>query len=208
MISKFPNDSLKTIIYTGTSMNPTLKTLDILQVMSYNGKRIRRGDIIVFLPPGSDRKSAHRVISVNSQGITTQGDNNSNIDSYILTSDSIVGKVVYAKRGSTQLRIYGGMTGRLFLLTIKATHMVNLKILTFLRPIYRWLARSGLLRCFIPTRMKARVLCFGRPTGKELQLLMGKHIIGRLKPGKNRWQIKRPFRLFLDETSLPKPFTD
>ena len=47
---------------TGSSMNPTLKPHDILQVVPYIGRKIRGGDVIVFLPPGSNRKVTHRVL--------------------------------------------------------------------------------------------------------------------------------------------------
>jgi hypothetical protein len=40
--------------------------------------------------------------------------------------------------------------------------------------------------------------------GKELQLLMGRRVIGRWLPGMSRWHIRRPFRLFVDEASLPE----
>jgi hypothetical protein len=33
---------------------------------------------------------------------------------------------------------------------------------------------------------------------------MGRRVIGRRIEGKRGWQIRRPFRLFVDETSLPE----
>jgi len=46
---------------------------------------------------------------------------------------------------------------------------------------------------------------FNRSDGVEFQLLMAGHVIGRLIPGKGEWFIRRPFRLFVDEASLPQP---
>jgi hypothetical protein len=36
-----------------------------------------------------------------------------------------------------------------------------------------------------------------------MQLLMGNRVIGRKKVGENGWQIRRPFRIFVDEQALP-----
>jgi hypothetical protein len=33
---------------------------------------------------------------------------------------------------------------------------------------------------------------------------MGRRVIGRWLPGMSRWHIRRPFRLFVDEASLPE----
>jgi hypothetical protein len=34
-------------------------------------------------------------------------------------------------------------------------------------------------------------------------LLLGNRVIGRRPPDKDQWHISRPFRLFIDESSLP-----
>ena len=73
-----------------------------------------------------------------------------------------------------------------------------------LRPAYGWLIRTGVLRRFVPGGVKTRVLSFKRPQGRELQLLMGQRVIGRRLPGKDRWHIRRPFRLIVDEATLPR----
>jgi hypothetical protein len=33
---------------------------------------------------------------------------------------------------------------------------------------------------------------------------MGRRVVGRWLPGMTRWYIRRPFRLFVDEESLPE----
>jgi hypothetical protein len=52
--------------------------------------------------------------------------------------------------------------------------------------------------------MKARAISLSHTAGTELQLLMGRRAIGRWLPGKSGWNIRRPFRLFVDEESLPE----
>jgi hypothetical protein len=52
--------------------------------------------------------------------------------------------------------------------------------------------------------MEPKVLSFDRAAGTELQLLIGRRVIGRWPPGKIGWQIRRPYRLFVDEEALPE----
>ncbi len=199
-----PGDTSKSIVYIGPSMNPVLKAPDILQVLPYRGEKIQRGDVIVFLPPGSEDMVVHRVISVNAQGIKTRGDKNSDIDPWILSPDRIVGRVVWAQWGNRRRSIHGGLAGRSYSLGVRAVRMLDSKISSLLHPAYHRLARRGILRRWLPARMQARVLSFDRSTGMELQLLMGRRVIGRLLAGTNQWMIQRPFRLFINEASLPR----
>jgi hypothetical protein len=52
--------------------------------------------------------------------------------------------------------------------------------------------------------MRPRVISFNREGGTELQLVMGRKVIGRRLEGKSGWNIRRPFRLFVDEEALPE----
>ena len=199
-----PNDSPKSVVYIGPSMNPTLKAPDTLQVVPYQGEKIRPGDVIIFSPPRSDNMVVHRVSSVNAQGIRTRGDKNSGTDPWILSPHRIVGRVVWAQWGNRRRSIYGGLRGRSYSLGIRVTRMIDSKISSLLHPIYHRLAQTGALRPWLPARIQTRVLSFDRSTGTELQLLMGRRVIGRLLPGRNEWMIQRPFRLFINEASLPR----
>jgi molybdopterin converting factor small subunit len=49
-----------TMNYIGTSMNPTLKPGDKLEIIPYHGQGIRRGDVIALIPPGGDYKVWHQ----------------------------------------------------------------------------------------------------------------------------------------------------
>ena len=184
-------------------MNPTLKDSDILYIIPYNSRSIRIGDIIVFLPPEKKRNVAHRVISVDEQGIRTKGDNNCNVDSCVLNPDDILGRVVYAQRRNRRLRIYGGLKGRLSIVVVRTIRIIKSGISSLLRPVYHRLSQSGIFRNVLSHRVKTQVLCFRRPNGMEMQLLVGQWVIGRRLPGKKQWQIRRPFRLVVDEASLP-----
>ncbi len=190
--------------YIGPSMNPTLKSGDSIKVIPYGKRKIRIGDVIVFPSPKGFHNVVHRVISVDSQGIRTRGDNNSNIDPWTLSHDGIIGHVFWAQRGNRWRSIYGGLRGLLYSLGISATRMIDSKISFLLHPAYHWLAVTGALRPWLSALMETRVLYFSRSTGTELLLLMGRRVIGRLLPGRSQWVIRRPFRLFVDEAGLPK----
>jgi len=189
---------------TGSSMNPTLKPHDILQVVPYIGRKIRGGDVIVFLPPGSNRKVTHRVLFADSHIVRTRGDGNRNVDPWILSHDDVIGYVTCVQRKNKRIRIRAGFMGWFFAIGIRAFHLIGFKISLFLGPTYHWLARSGIFRRWAPFLMEPRVISFRRPSGQELQLLIGHRVIGRCLPGRNHWEIRRPFRLFVDESCLPR----
>ena len=195
----------KKMVYTGSSMSPVLKTLDTIHVFLCKDKQIRRGDVIVFSPPDSNDMVVHRVVSFSDQGLMTRGDNNNEIDPWFLSPDRIIGCVVQSQRKNRLLTIYGGTRGLLYASAVRFLCNIDSMISSFLHPVYHRLAKTGLFRQWLPDGMHMRVLSFNRSDGMEFQLLMAGHVIGRLLPGKNEWFIRRPFRLFVDEASLPHP---
>ncbi len=190
--------------FIGNSMKPILQPGDVLEVIHYKNNKVNTGDVIVFRPPGCHHNVIHRVIAVDPQkGIRTCGDNNKSPDSYFLNFDDILGRVIYAKRKNKQIYIHGGVSGILIRITVKAVSKIKSAVSSLLRPAYHWLGRTGIMRRYLPARMETRVLSFKRFNGTERQLLMGRYIIGRCLPGRDTWQIRRPFRLFVDESALP-----
>ena len=190
--------------YTGPSMNPTLRVGDGMTVIPYGNSKIRVGDVVVFRSPEQDHYVVHRVISVDPQGVRTIGDNNNSVDPWVLSADDIVGRVVSARRRNRDVTIHGGTRGRLLLPVLQIVKRIKLTVFKIFRPAYNWLARSGAIRRVLSPLIRTQLLCFKRPNGVEIQLLMGQRIIARRLPGTARWQIRRPFRLFVDENSLPE----
>ncbi len=184
-------------------MNPTLRSPDVLQIMPYSDDRkIQRGDVIVFVPPGRSISVTHRVTSVDARGIRTRGDNNSLYDDWTLTPEMVLGRVIYAHRAKGKRCIYGGLPGRIIGAGLLAKRYVNAKVSCLLRPGYHYLARTSLFRAMIPERIRPRIKILKRSFGDEYLLLMGKYTIGHRAPGVDIWHIRRPFRLFVDESML------
>ena len=185
-------------------MNPTFRSGDQLQVIPCDGGQIRPGDVIAFFAPGGGCRIIHRVVRVDSQGIKSQGDNSGGIDPWLLDPAHIEGRVAYARRGDRGWKVAGGLVGRLCAGVVRAIRLLNSGISAFLRPAYHWMARIGVLRRILHSVVTTRVVSFNRPAGKEFQLMLGRHVIGWLPPAGTTWHIRRPFRLLVDEPSLPR----
>ena len=194
----------KPLNYIGSSMNPIFKSGDQLQVITYDLKEIRVGDVIVFFSPEDGSKVVHRVISVSSNGIKTRGDNCDKVDPWVLGPDNIFGRVVCARRGNKRRRIFGGPLGRFLAVTVRVIRAMDLPVSYLLRPAYSELAKVSIFTRLLPVQMRPRVVSFEQTAGKELQLLMGRRVVGRWLPGKRGWHIRRPYRLFVDEEALPE----
>ena len=70
--------------YVGPSMNPTLREPEIMEIMPYDGRPVRVGDVVFFLPPEADQPVVHRIVRVTPAGISTLGDNNTREDAFLL----------------------------------------------------------------------------------------------------------------------------
>jgi hypothetical protein len=132
------------LVYSGNSMNPTLKHDDLLDVVPASGSTIKRGDVIVFSPPNIHYKIVHRVISRNSGGICTRGDNSGFIDPWMLSDDDVIGIVLSIWRGNKRKRIRGGFLGFLFLFPIKLARKLDNRIICLLHTLYEWLCQKGI----------------------------------------------------------------
>ncbi|NIO04878.1 MAG: hypothetical protein GTN74_09750 [Proteobacteria bacterium] len=189
-------------------MNPTLRAGDRLEVNPYEGRKIRPGDVIVFLSPENGSKISHRVVSTGPDGVRTRGDKNSQIDPWVIRTDQILGQVICAERGNIRRWIFGGWMGIMSATAVRTLRRVDSSMSSLLYPAYDWLSRSGIFGRLLPGQRKTRVVSFNRPAGRELQLHMGEWVIGKWMPHRRQWQIRRPFRLFVDEASLPDNLPD
>lgn len=88
-------------VLTG-SMEPTIETDSLILVRREEPSEIKKDDIISFYskdPSHDGAVNTHRVVSVEQEGelwyYTTKGDANQIVDSYVTTSDDLIGKVVF-----------------------------------------------------------------------------------------------------------------
>jgi signal peptidase len=191
------------INYTGNSMFPILKAGDSLKVLPYRNSRIRIGDVIVFKSPINGLLVVHRAVSVDKEGVVTKGDNARFKDNMVLQANEIIGKVVSVRRGEKKIKISGRFLGRVYGLVLGTGKYIRVFLSDLLRPAYRCLGQTGILRNLFSRFFHTKVSGFKCKNGLDIQLLWGRRVIGRRSPGSLQWHIRPPFRLFIDERSLP-----
>ncbi len=189
--------------YVGPSMNPTLREPEIMEIMPYDKRPLRVGDVAFFLPPEADQPVVHRIIRVTPAGISTLGDNNTQEDTLLLQPKSIKGRVVAAWRGQKRRKIAGGYQGRLTSRWLHWRRVLNRGASPLLHPLYQALSHWRLIARVLPAPFRPRVVVFQAQGRDQFQLLLGHRIIGRYDDHRHQWQIQRPFHLFVDGRALP-----
>jgi hypothetical protein len=200
------NGPLKKIIYIGPSMYPLFRNLDTLFISPYHGQPLQPGDVIVFKCRTENKETiiTHRIFSKGHTGIITKGDNNGNIDLLPVNTEDILGIVRYARRCGRTINVYGGVRGRAYARSASAFMGMKALLSRLLMNTYHMLSTSGIFRISLPANIKTSIINLQRPDGVEQQLVVGRLIIGKRRAGSDRWGIMPPFRLFINEMSLPK----
>jgi len=205
-------DGRRRIVYTGPSMNPTLREPDLLWVEPYGNRPVRVGDVVCYRSPEENVNIVHRVVSVGHRldgkpkgGIRTRGDNNLWPDTGVLATDDLLGRVVSAQRGSRLRPIPGGHTGRMIASRVRLRKAVLRIFIGVASVVYQGLVRIGPFDFLLPGGLRPRPVCFNGRDAATLKLLMGSRTVGHYDHRFSRWCIRRPFRLFVDEQALPDP---
>ena len=202
-MTRLGEEKRNAVFCRGESMRPLLRPGDRIRFVPCRVEEVRRGDVIIFIPPGQEERVVHRVVSTGPGGILTKGDANPCRDTGNLRQEDIVGRAVSVERGGRVIPVAGGIAGRLLAALIRAFRKSDHLASHVLNPCYRGLARSGLFRALLPPALRPRVITFERDGAREMQLVLGRRIIGRRPAGAGVWTIRRPFRIFVDEHSLP-----
>ena len=195
------NGEFRTFYYAGPSMRPTFRNGDLLKIDD-RGQDPRPGDVIIFRK-GSDRPVIHRIVSRETDGFLTRGDNNGQMDPWTVQPFEVIGRVSAKKRSTRWHPTVGGYPGvwlgRLFYLK----NLVRNNSIRLLRPGYRflgkWMARAIYRAGFIP-----EIYRFERPDGVELQWIFAGRLVGFRSPGADSWRIRPPFRLLFGEGPPPQ----
>jgi len=175
----------------------------LLEVVPYGNRPVRVGDVVLFMPPEGDQPIVHRVVCVRHEGIRTCGDNCLHADPWRLTQANITGQVTVARRGRHRRKVIGGRLGRLKGSLMRQGKVLDRRIALVLHPLYRLMSRSGMVHRLLPHRLRPRVVMFQADGFPQLRLLLGRRIVGRYDVRRRQWHIRRPFRLFVNEPSLP-----
>lgn len=189
--------------YAGSSMSPTLREPEMLEIAPYGDRPVRVGDVVFFLPPEADQPVVHRVVRVTPAGISTLGDNNVREDAFLLQPENIQGRVVAAWRGQRRRTIAGGLRGRLTSRGLRWGLCLCRGASPVLNPLYQALSRRGWIARLLPPAFRPRVVVFHTRSRDQFQLLMGRRVIGRYDDYRLQWQIQRPFHLLVDGRALP-----
>jgi hypothetical protein len=188
--------------YVGPSMNPTLREPELLEIVPYGSRPMKVGDVVLFLSPEHDQQIVHRIIRLSPKGIITRGDNNSQEDPYCIKPDNILGRAVAAWRGSNRRTIAGGRQGLWLSRWIGWQRKVDKSSSFLLHPIYNDLWYRKYLAHILPKRFRPRVVVFQVNGESRPYILIGKSLVGRFDGEKKEWQIRRPFKLIVNQDSL------
>jgi SynChlorMet cassette protein ScmC len=197
------DDTFLTISYTGSSMNPALCHLDLLEILPYSDAA-RKGDIVYYSSPADGQKVIHRVVRISTNGISTRGDNNLADDPYLLRQQDIIGRVAAAWRHGRRHEIAGGFRGKCSGYNALLRRQVSRSFSSLLHRTYRGLAERNFLHCLEPALYRPRVFEFKhRHLPSILKLMINGRVIGRYDAWTRLWEIDRPWRLIINVTKLP-----
>lgn len=194
------------VSYYGSSMHPTLRHPDLMEIIPYEDKPIRRGDVIYFHPPTKGPRLIHRVVQVTAKGsISTRGDNTFTVDPFLLHPSDIIGQITAAWRHGRRRSIAGGLRGIWTGYRAGIYRRLNHFFAPLLHGIYHGLAASGFIRAFLPASLRPRVIQFHqRHLPPILKLIRNGQVIGHYDVWQEHWFIDRPWKLILDEQRLPR----
>ncbi|MHB8810956.1 MAG: SynChlorMet cassette protein ScmC [Desulfobulbaceae bacterium] len=202
-LSLFEQNTLA-VAYSGSSMNPTLRHPDLLEVIPYEDRPIRPGDVVYYQPSTGGPKVIHRVVRVTAKGIFTRGDNNCPEDPFLQQPSDVIGQVKAAWRYDKRREIAGGICGRLSVSRTRACARLYNIARVPLRWVYQSLAARGLLNSMLPASFQPRVFEFRqRSLPSILKLMVRGHVIGRYDAWKKLWEIDHPWRMVIDVSTLP-----
>ena len=187
---------------SGPSMNSTLKPGDGLEMYAYRDRaEISVGDVIVYPHPFGTVDVVHRIIEIRPDGVITRGDNNNKIDPYTVRFADIIGKVIAAKRKNRRIPVKGGKTGfciHKLMLFRKYFVLYGLAPLRFVSNI---MAASGIFNIFHPV-FNLRIVHINGEHQRQLILVSGNRAIGKLLEESGEWQIRFPYKYFINKGRL------
>ena len=190
------------LVYTGTSMSPTLVEPELLQVEPYGSGRVRPGDVVCFKSLDRGLTIVHRVVVAGPDGIRTRGDGNRDDDPRVLRSADIIGRVKAAQSGTRRRTIHGGWRGFALLLWQRMRREIARLAGSVPHKLYSIAAGFGPFDLLLPQIFRPRLVRFEARDEVLLKLVAGRQTVGQFDDRRGLWSIRRPFRLFVNEQAL------
>lgn len=206
-LRQFPSlDNPNTLLYLGTSMNPTLEDLDLIQFSPYQKTPLQKGDVVVILrSTAPNHLVIHRIVSVSPTGIRTQGDNCNMIDPWVLMPSEILGYVTSIQRKNQKIRIDRGPSGYQKFLCWRIKKAIFHSYRNIAKYPYTCLCVLRVPARMISPFLPFRIVTFSGSNRSETQMFLGPLCVGRLQKGAKKWELKPFYRIFIDPSLLPSP---
>jgi len=87
---------INSVYIVANSMAPAIGSGSLIFYTTNLADGIEEGDVIVYKVPAREYPIAHRVYEINDEGIKTKGDNNINVDPWVITEEYIIGKMRFS----------------------------------------------------------------------------------------------------------------
>ncbi len=192
------------LIYRGSSMHPTFIEPELLTVKPYNEAVPGVGDIICYRLNNHQDCIVHRVIAGGGSGkIRTRGDNSNSADRYTVELAQVAGKVVSARRNNHSRQVHGGIRGIIDMHLSRGSRKTNRMLRKLLKNSYLFLSGAGIFRIWAPGALKYRIAVFQKHTSVYPKIILKGKTVGTYDFRSGCWKIKRPYRLLIDEKTLP-----
>jgi len=189
------------LVYSGTSMNPTLREPDLMEVRPYHGRPVRAGDVILFRARGRPAPIVHRVECVTISGIRTRGDNSPLQDDWLLAAGEIIGQVTAVQRGVRRRNVWNGEPGWVWAQALRVGLPICGAVNRALHVPYHALSSVGISRR-LPRGLRPRKVLFQSGERRVWRMMWGRLVVGQYEEGRGPWRIRRPFRLLIDPREL------
>jgi len=193
------------IVVSGSSMLPTLRQPELLEVVPYGDEQPGPfiGDVICFFAPEKNYRVVHRVVSTSGDGVVTRGDNNPSNDPYTLTEQEIIGRVDFAWRNGERRKIPGRFQGAVTHRTLQARKKMLRLIAPGIRAARPVATVTRSLPRYFPHLMHQRVVLYTTRHRRILRLFFRRKSVGEFDARRGIWTIQYPYALFVDSTKLP-----
>ena len=164
-------------------------------------KKIEPGDIILFRK-GDGPEIVHRVVSVESSGLVTRGDNNSFPDAELVTLQNVLGVVTGFERRGKVYSVRGGKPGLLRLNLSRIWCKLSQRMVLLGRYPYRSLRQQRLIARFWHPNLTR--IHLQTENGLLVKYIYKRRVIARWWPEKHHFDCQKPYDLVIPNPEKSK----